>query len=296
MDSNEKDIELIDQYLQGDLSDEEIQLFEERLINDQDFVTDFNFVKDLKQGIKLNERKSLKQKLAKISSEYPLGVAAASYVGGMQDDEYFEQPAASMQGDSSAGAASHLYVKIAATVAIIIGFSGLFYTVHNQLEVSPSQLSKSNSSSDQLEFSNQLAEKSSIHMQLDSANQVFQFNTEKVSSSEFGFTGEDSLQVIVIVDTNLTTAQYFFSDSLYLLFAKYPAFLSISKTLNPPLYVVSCDTDTFVVNDSVTVSINPLKKAQANLEFEEDRRFIVDPELNFESRERNQGDTVRQSY
>jgi hypothetical protein len=54
---------LLEKYFEGQLSTDEKQLFDEALKNDEDFKTAFEFEKDVKDGIHLLERDSLKKML-----------------------------------------------------------------------------------------------------------------------------------------------------------------------------------------------------------------------------------------
>ena len=61
-----KDMELIDRYLNGELSSVELRQLENRMVNDKDFADYVSFAKDLRVSLKHAQRQDLKKK----ASEY----------------------------------------------------------------------------------------------------------------------------------------------------------------------------------------------------------------------------------
>lgn len=102
---SEKDIDLIDNFLNGSLADDEIKNFNIRLKNDIEFAKEFELINNLKISIASYKRDKLKKKLEKISKEYH------------------------KSNSSNYG----LVFKIAASILIIFGVSALlYYTVFNK--------------------------------------------------------------------------------------------------------------------------------------------------------------------
>ncbi len=65
-----KDMELIDRYLNGELSSVELRQLENRMVNDKDFADYVSFAKDLRVSLKHAQRQDLKKKLQNISVKY----------------------------------------------------------------------------------------------------------------------------------------------------------------------------------------------------------------------------------
>jgi hypothetical protein len=65
MNFTEKDIALFDEYLKGNLSEQEKTAFEQKLVTDEEFKRDFEMYSTLVDGIRTHAREELKRKIAK---------------------------------------------------------------------------------------------------------------------------------------------------------------------------------------------------------------------------------------
>lgn len=99
---NEQDIELIEKYLFGKLSEQEKTAFEQRLKNDKEFANEVNFMSDLKISSREFGREELKNKLKKIAHEHKV-------IGIKQNPGI------------------RTYLAIAASIIVVIGIAALFY-------------------------------------------------------------------------------------------------------------------------------------------------------------------------
>ena len=99
---NEQDIELIEKYLFGKLSEQEKAAFEQRLKNDMELAEEVDFMRDLKISSSEFGREELKNKLKKIAHEY-------------KAIEIKQNPSI------------RTYLAIAASIIVVIGIAALFY-------------------------------------------------------------------------------------------------------------------------------------------------------------------------
>jgi len=104
-----KDIEIIENYLEGKLSDQEVKDFDQRLTEDSDFNKLFKDIKILIEGIRFSTRKSVYDQLKIVEEKLPDINLKRS---GKQTSIFTPKPSKKVRP---------LYLKIAAIAAILIG-------------------------------------------------------------------------------------------------------------------------------------------------------------------------------
>ena len=178
---NEQDIELIEKYLFGKLSEKEKTAFEQRLKNDKEFANEVDFMRDLKISSREFGREELKNKLKKIAHEHK-----------------------AIEIKQNTGIRT--YLAIAASIIVVIGIAALFYWT-------PSKNNSNNIaglSGDSIEVNRIIA---------NSAGGTKYFNINTVSDG-YGYAETDSSAgnklPVLIIHSDKYSNHYLFRDTLFL--------------------------------------------------------------------------------
>lgn len=102
----EKDIELIEINIFGNSSDDDKNVFEQRMKIDKEFAQEVSFIRDLQVSSKELAKKELKDKLKKISSEYK-------------------------KGEIKKNTGFRTYLAIAASVVAMVGITAILYLMQS---------------------------------------------------------------------------------------------------------------------------------------------------------------------
>lgn len=112
---NEKDIQLMDDFLEGKLTNEEKEVFNNRLKNDEEFKNEFKFVSSISKAF---NREEIKEELSQIEKEFNF------------EQQDYKVYSSNFNGDKSTKAI-YRYKNIAVAAAFVL-LIGTVYFIFNQ--------------------------------------------------------------------------------------------------------------------------------------------------------------------
>jgi hypothetical protein len=181
---NENDIELIENYLSGKLTEQENIAIKNRIKNDTNFAGEVEFIRDLKISSKELGRNELRNKLQKIAAD-------------------------NNSGENKNNLRTHF--AIAASALVLIGLASILYFMQSKSGINENKiadLSKDTVSSKEI---NQLISKSVNDTKLVAINQL---------NDGLGFAGKDSSinnkLPLVIINSSKYNNNYIYRDTLFL--------------------------------------------------------------------------------
>ena len=199
----EKDIELIDKYLSGELSGSSLAEFEQRLNSDTQFTEEVRFIKDLKVSAKQVGRRELKDKLQSIARTVTIE----------SENKRF----------SLLRKKTLIYYSIAASIVIIIGVSAIFYF---QSDKSLEQLAEDNNKDTLLIDDSIISKKAEIETLLADKNiKTVNKNIYFIDNNGFGYYEIDKRAARIIklgiIENEKYANNYFLTDTILFLFGDF---------------------------------------------------------------------------
>ncbi len=235
----EKDIELIDKYLSGEHSGSSLTEFEQRLNSDTQFADEVRFIKDLKVSAKHVGRRELKAQLKSIAGTFTIE----------SENKWF----------SLLRKKTLIYYSIAASIAIIIGVSAIFYF---QSDKSSKQLADDNNKDTSLIDDSIISKKVEIESLLADKNiKTVNKNIYFIDSNGFGYYEIDKQSARIIklgiIEHEKYANNYFLTDTILFLFGNFEDD-KIKLFEEPKFILINYDKYLYKVNKSKTNIIAPL--------------------------------------
>lgn len=197
---NERDIELIEKYLFGKLSEEEKYAFDKRIETDKEFVNELDFMRDLKISSSELGKTELRNKLKAVAINYK-------------------------SNENNKNSSLKTYLAIAASIAILVGIATLLYFLNIKDKKNTDNIAGLNDSINTIEVK-QIIESLATNTKLVNINSV---------DGNFGYAQTDSLVTykfpVLIIPSEKYANSYLYRDTLFLFLAsaETPHFYSLSE-------------------------------------------------------------------
>jgi len=198
----QKNIELIDKYLKGELSEDKLKQFEQKMTDDTEFAKDVHFVQDTAVSVTNIGRREFKKKLQKITSD-------------IERDEFH-----GTHTSSTLFSFNRKYTAIAASVALLITASIIFYNYNKN---SQQNIAEKTSTADTLHQDILIQQKKiDIEQYLAESKIIFETKTIKmkiIKKESFGFVQDVANTIkldLVFLSDKRYNNHYLLQDKLYL--------------------------------------------------------------------------------